>query len=218
MPSSEQDYMPAAGLDWLLPLYDPFTRLLGIETIHRLLIDQAQIRPGCRVLEIGCGTGNLAILAKRLHPEADIVGIDPDPRAIHLARRKALRHGVAVKFDMGFAQQLADPDASYDRVLSAFMFHHVKADEKEPTLLEARRVLDRTGSLHLVDFAGARDASSGLFSHLLYHIGRSRLKAGDVVLPLLRMTGFVEHHEVAHRDVLLGRLAFYRAAAWVPAA
>ena len=49
----QRAYVPAAGHDWLLPLYDPFVKFLGGESAHRRLIDQAQPRPGQRVLEIG---------------------------------------------------------------------------------------------------------------------------------------------------------------------
>jgi ubiquinone/menaquinone biosynthesis C-methylase UbiE len=68
-------YLPGFSHEWLLPpFYDPLTKWLGIESAHRLLLDQADIQPGHRVLEIGCGTGNLTILAKRLYPKAHIIG------------------------------------------------------------------------------------------------------------------------------------------------
>ncbi|MBA3424560.1 MAG: hypothetical protein H0U04_08445 [Rubrobacter sp.] len=72
-------YVPGMGHDWLLPLYDPLHRLLGMASVHQPLVDQAGIRPGHRVLELGCGTGNLALLAKRLHPGAEVAGLDPGP-------------------------------------------------------------------------------------------------------------------------------------------
>jgi ubiquinone/menaquinone biosynthesis C-methylase UbiE len=59
--ATKKTYVPAMGRDWLLPFFDPFTKLLGVETSHRKLINQAAISSGHRVLEIGCGTGNLAI-------------------------------------------------------------------------------------------------------------------------------------------------------------
>jgi ubiquinone/menaquinone biosynthesis C-methylase UbiE len=65
---SRKTHLPAAGKDWLLPFYDPLTKLLGVEASHRKLINQAAVSPSHRVLEIGCGTGNLAILIKRLNP------------------------------------------------------------------------------------------------------------------------------------------------------
>ena len=70
----QKPYLPAMGHDRLLPFYDPLQRLLGIESVHRQLVDQARIQPDQRLLEIGCGTGNLAILIKRLHPDAEVVG------------------------------------------------------------------------------------------------------------------------------------------------
>ena len=56
MTESSRTYLPAAGRDWLLPLYDPIVKLLGGEAARTVLIDQAALRPGQRLLEIGCGT------------------------------------------------------------------------------------------------------------------------------------------------------------------
>src|SRR5918997_6635920 len=161
-----KDYLPAMGHDRLLPLYDLLYRLLGIASVHRPLVDQAGIRPGHRVLEIGCGTGNLALLAKRLHPDAEVVGLDPDAKALARARRKAGRKALSVLLDLGFAQELPYPDASFDRVLSAFMFHHLGSEEKEGALREAQRVLKPGGSLHLLDVGGKRERSDGLVARM----------------------------------------------------
>ena len=72
-----RSYIPAAGYDWLLPLYDPLHRWLVGEGVMRALVDDANIGPDQRVLDIGCGTAILTILAQRLHPEAEVVGLDP---------------------------------------------------------------------------------------------------------------------------------------------
>src|ERR1700742_4977351 len=85
------DYMPAAGHDAFLPGYDLLTRLFGFNRVHQRLIGQAELADGRRVLEIGCGTGNLALRAKRTHPSIDIIGSDPDPLALKRAQRKANR-------------------------------------------------------------------------------------------------------------------------------
>ena len=79
MQETSRAFIPAAGLDWLLPLYDPFVKLLGGEAARRALLDQADIRPGQRVLDIGCGTGSLVVLLKRLQPDTEVIGLDPDP-------------------------------------------------------------------------------------------------------------------------------------------
>jgi len=212
MPQTQRTYIPAAGHAWLLPLYDPFVRLMGGESAHRQLIDQAHLQPGQRILEIGCGTGNLTILLKTLYPAIEVVGLDPDPKALDRARRKADRQRVSVALDRGFSDDLHYPDESYDRVLSAFMFHHLKRDEKEQSLHEIRRVLRPGGSLHLLDFGGAHDRSDGFLAHLLHRSEHVRDNSGDTILPLMREAGFADPREVAQQRMIFGRIFYYHAA------
>jgi ubiquinone/menaquinone biosynthesis C-methylase UbiE len=141
---SGKAHLPAAGHDWLLPLYDPLVKLLGGDTARRTLLDQATVRPGHRVLDIGCGTGRLTILIKRLHPDVDVVGLDPDPNALARAKRKAERSAVSIRLDRGFSHELPYPEASFDRVFSTFMFPHLMVENREKTLCEVRRVLTPT--------------------------------------------------------------------------
>jgi ubiquinone/menaquinone biosynthesis C-methylase UbiE len=182
-------------------------------SFHRQLVDQARIQPDQRILEIGCGTGNLAILIKRLHPGAEVVGIDPDPKAIARAQRKARREALFVQLDRGFAEELPYPDASFDRVLSALMFHHLGPEEKEKTLYEARRVLKPGCSLHLLDFGGAKGRSDGFITRLHHRSEHLRDNFGDRIPTLMREAGFAAPTEVAHRITILGRLTYYRASA-----
>jgi ubiquinone/menaquinone biosynthesis C-methylase UbiE len=206
-------YVPAMGRDRLLPLYDPLQRLLGMGSVHRQLANQARIQREQRVLEIGCGTGNLAILIKRLHPGAEVVGIDPDPRPLARAQLKAGREALSVQLDRGFAEELPYPDASFDRVLSALMFHHLGPEEKQKTLDEARRVLKPGGSLHLLDFGGAKVRSDGFIARLHHRSELLRDNFGDRIPTLMREAGFADPEEVAHRVTIAGRLTYYRASA-----
>jgi ubiquinone/menaquinone biosynthesis C-methylase UbiE len=212
MHATRKNYVSAAGRDWLLPFYDPFTKLLGVEASHRKLINQAAITSGHRVLEIGCGTGNLAILAQTLNPAAQVVGIDPDPKALARARRKAQRRGAAIQFDPAFSEELPYPNASFDRVLSAFMLHHVKPDAKPLSLREALRVLKPGGSLHLADFDEAEPSSRGFHGFLasIFH-SRHGSSYQHLVLGLMRDAGFADYQEVAHQTVVLGRIVYYKA-------
>jgi|SRR5215207_4408987 len=203
-------YLPGMGHDWLLPLYDPLCRLLGIESAHRLLVDRADIRMDHRVLEIGCGTGNLALLVKRLHPDADVIGLDPDAKVLARARRKAGRKALSIQLDRGFAQELPYPDASFDRVLSALMFHHLGSDEKGETLREVRRVLRPGGSLHLLDFGGAKVRSDGFMARMSHRNALLSDNFGDRIPALMGEAGFADSTEVAHRVTrVLGRATYY---------
>src|SRR5262249_30235091 len=87
--SFSTDLSPAAGPRWSLPLYDPITKLLGLDSVRRALLGQGALQPGQRVLDLGCGTGTLVVQLKLHHPDVDVVGVDPDPEAHARARRKS---------------------------------------------------------------------------------------------------------------------------------
>jgi ubiquinone/menaquinone biosynthesis C-methylase UbiE len=208
---TEGHFVPAAGRDWLLPLYDPLTTLLGVRRFHRHLLEQADIAAGSRVLDVGCGTGNLSLLAKRLHPAAEVAGIDPDPKALARAHRKAQRSGVVVRFDLAYAEHLPFPDASFDRVLSALMLHHLDADAKVPALREVRRVLRPGGSLHLADFdAGGHARGLHGFLASILHARHARVVRSPVP-DLMRDAGLAHAEEVARRISVMGPIVCYRA-------
>jgi len=203
-------FLPGMGRDWLLPLYDPFTRLIGVESAHRKLAGQAELESATRVLEIGCGTGNLALLVKRTRPQLDVVGLDPDRKALARAARKARRAGLPLELDTGFADALPYPDAGFDRVLSSLMFHHLEADLRVASLREVLRVLRPGGSLHLMDFGGDSHQLRGLArlgrrSHTLRDNWDARIPA------LMHEAGFRDPTETGHLTKHIGRLTYYRA-------
>lgn len=149
-----REHRPPMGLTWLLPLYDPFSRLVRVERLHRRVLDEAGLRAGTRVLEIGCGTGNLLLLAHRLTPGVVTTGLDPDTDALDRAARKARRRGVDLQLDLGYADSLPYEDGSVDVVLSSLMLHHLPEAAKVPALREARRVLRPGGRLVVLDVDG----------------------------------------------------------------
>ncbi|MGH9310288.1 MAG: class I SAM-dependent methyltransferase [Vicinamibacterales bacterium] len=154
MTDAQRTYLPAAGHDWSLPFYDPLVKLLGGDTARRVLIEQADLEPGHRVLEVGCGTGTLLMMLTRAQPGLDVTGLDPDASALARAKRKAEAASVSIRLDRGFSDALPYPDASFDRVFSCFMLHHLNGgEEKARTLREIRRVLKPGGRLQLLDFA-----------------------------------------------------------------
>lgn len=90
-------FIPALGNDLLTPLYDPLLWLMREERFKSDLLEQAQVSNGSRVLDVGCGTGTLAIMTKELHPETEVVGIDADSKILGIARVKAAKAGINLK-------------------------------------------------------------------------------------------------------------------------
>src|SRR3990172_11651005 len=120
--ANENHRYPALLLDWLTPIYDLFARLFVPEKqFKRDLIVHARIAPGHRVLDLGAGTGTLAIMIKQIYPDAQVIGIDSDPAILSIAREKASHLGVEVAFEIGNAAFLPYPDQSFDQVLSTLV-------------------------------------------------------------------------------------------------
>lgn len=204
------DYLPAAGRDAFLPFYDLLTTVLGAPRLHRRLIEAAELTDGQRVLEIGCGTGNLSLLAKRTAPGVDLVGSDPDPLALAHARRKA--HGrPGIRFERGYAQRLPYPDQEFDRVLSALMLHHLDQDTKVATAAEVFRVLRPGGSFHVVDFTGHMHGPHGLLARRMLKSGHVAGNSDDGIPRLLEAAGFDCSEGTRHRHPVMGEVGYYSA-------
>ena len=105
-------------------------------------VERLELRPGTRVLDVACGTGNSAIPAARAG--AQVTGVDIATNLLEQARERATAENLAVKFDEGDAEQLPYPDAQFDVVIS--MFGAMFAPRPELTAKELLRVC-RPGGL-----------------------------------------------------------------------
>ncbi len=214
MGDAPRSFVPAAGHDWFLPFYDPIQRLMGGDAAKQQLIEQADLQPGQRVVDVGCGTGDLLVLIVKRHPDVEVIGLDPDPKALARARRKLDRAGLAAQLDQGFSDELPYQDGSLHRVFSSFMFHHLGSDEKAKTLVEIRRVLAPSGRLHLLDFGGSTgDHGHGLIARLLHSGDHMRDNLEGKIPTLMAEAGLADAGDIAHRGTIFGRIAYYRASA-----
>ena len=127
---------------------------LGKEpALRKMTVELAQVKPGDQVLDVGCGTGSLTIVAKAAAgPTGEVYGIDPAPEMIELARRKAAQAGEEVNFQVGLIEDIPFPDDKFDLVLSSLMLHHLPDDLKREGFLEIHRVLKPGGRFVAVDF------------------------------------------------------------------
>lgn len=212
---SQRTYLPAAGRDLFLPLYDLVARVLGADQARQSLLDQPQLRSAQRVVDIGCGTGTFAVLLKKHFPKVEVIGLDPDQKALARAKRKSERAGVSIRFDQGFADELQYESGSFDMVFSSFMFHHLEGKDREKTLREVHRILKPAGSFYLLDFEVSQTKSRHDLFRVFHSGERLRDNSEDRILTLMRDAGFSESKKVATRPVLFGfgRAGYYRGSA-----
>lgn len=131
----------------------------------------AKLHPGERVLDVGCGTGTLAIAAKR-HVGANgaVTGVDPAAEMIDRALAKARRAGTDVAFRTAAAEELPFANGAFDVVLSSLMLHHLPSETRRAGLKEMRRVLKPGGRLLAIDF-GQSSEKRGFLARIHGHAG-----------------------------------------------
>ena len=123
------------------------------QTFRQMIIDLAHIQAGEVVLDVGCGTGTLAIVAKkRVGETGRVYGIDPSAQLLAGARRKAARARLPIDFQQEGIERMPFPNQSFDVILSTFMMHHLSDDLKRQGFSEIARVLKPQGRLLVLDF------------------------------------------------------------------
>jgi ubiquinone/menaquinone biosynthesis C-methylase UbiE len=144
---------------------------LGRERAFReKILRLARLQLGESVLDVGCGTGTLAIAAQRhVGPTGTVYGIDASPEMIARADKKARKAGLDVTFRNGAAQALPFPDAQFDAVLNTLMLHHLPRKSRQQFACEIRRVLKPGGRVLTVDFAGSAREKRSLLGYFHRH-------------------------------------------------
>ncbi len=136
-------------------LYDSVVDVITFGQTQRLrmmTIDQALLKPGESLLDVGCGTGGVTIPGKkRVGQNGKAAGIDPSPEMIAVANQKADKAGLEIEFRLGVIESLPYPDATFDVVTSSMMMHHLTSDLQVKGFAEIYRVLKPGGRLLIVD-------------------------------------------------------------------
>jgi ubiquinone/menaquinone biosynthesis C-methylase UbiE len=153
-------------------------------TFRQNIADLIRYQLGEKVLDVGCGTGSLALVAKeRVGKAGSVHGIDPAPRQIDRARAKAARRGISVDFQLGVIEKLSFPDTTFDVVQSTFMIDHVPQDLQRQGLREIARVLKPGGRLFILITGSVQ----GLVP-LMKEAGFSQVETGEIEYQKLGMT------------------------------
>jgi ubiquinone/menaquinone biosynthesis C-methylase UbiE len=184
----------ARGYDLLV-----WALMLGRErTFREKTLDLARLAEGKSVLDVGCGTGTLAIAAKyRVGHMGKVTGVDASPEMIDRAKRKARKRGVEVNFQTAAAESLPFQDAAFDVVLSTVMLHHLPDAVRAMCISEIRRVLKPGGRFLAIDFAGSSEQRKSLAGRLHAHFDLAQ------VIPVVSQAGLaqVESGPMGFRDM-----------------
>lgn len=211
-------YVPAAGLRALTRLYDPALALLYREqTWKHRLVEQVAPRVGQRILDLGCGTGTLMLMLQQACPEADIVGLDPDPQVLALASEKSETAGIAGTFVQGFADAPPESEVlqprSFDTIVSSLVFHQLSPAQKAAAFAEAHRLLRPGGQMHVVDWGTPQNRLMRLLFYPVQALDGFANTADNVQgrLPMLmQKVGFRDTAETFRIPTVSGTLAFIR--------
>ena len=176
--------------------YDIFASLIGLGVNgpnSRMIIEMAKIKPGDKVLDVGCGTGDLTLTAKKYAgASGSAYGIDASPEGVDMARKKAKRSGSETVFEVGLIEKIAYPDATFDVVISRLVIHHLPDDLKRQGFKEIYRVLKPGGLFFLADF---KPPTNPILAHVTSAlVGHRMMMQSNVwgIPPMLTETGFVD--------------------------
>ena len=212
--SPRKTFIPALRFHRLTGVYDwVLSRTMPEKAFKSALLSQGSIAPGHRVLDFGCGTGTLTLMAQAAAREAHVMGVDVDERALSIAQVKAASANSPVSFLKISSGPLPFEDQSFDRVLSCLVFHHLRRDEKVAAFAECHRVLRPSGEIYIADWGlpGSSLLRAGFFlTQLLDGFETTRDNVLGHLPALLSEAGFFDVIDTAHFPTVFGSLRLLR--------
>ena len=178
------------SLDYMAGYYDMLTPAEK-SAFRKKQIKLVGLQEGEKVLEAGCGTAALSILAKLgVGENGSVYGIDIAEKMINKAGEKANACKLNINFQKASIANLPFSDGSFDVVISSMMFHHLPVNIKEKGLQEIYRVLKKEGRLYLADFCTPGYLTAPLMLLMFIWMVPTRFQLLGKLPALIAKTGF----------------------------
>jgi len=173
-------------------IYDGWTKHNLRENYHTL-IKLADLKGNEKVLDVGCGPGNLDLIIAGVLDKGSVSGIDIAPKMIETAKKKA--QGYRMDYRVGDSTRLPYENNGFDAVFTCLIYHHLNYQEKNQTLKEIHRVLKPNGRYISLEF---REFPSDVFHQTLLRlsVGNSGLMHGLHPVELIKQNGFYPGEEI----------------------
>jgi len=211
---SEHTFTPALGRLGPARYFDAVVALARDRLWRALTVMYLGPRPGEVILDVGCGTGTLAVLLSRVEPRARIIGVDPDPDVLAVAESKAGASGVDWRVGMGDALGESVEAESVDAIVSSLVLHQCPTAMKRAVLESAFRTLRPGGRLVITDYGRQRTKlMRAAFRIVQCADGKTDTQPNaDGILPMLMSeAGFCDVHEADVVSTISGSISIYLA-------
>ncbi|ORW96448.1 class I SAM-dependent methyltransferase [Mycolicibacter terrae] len=209
---SEDAFTPALGRLAPARFFDYVVALTRERLWRGLTVKHLAPQPGDAILDVGCGTGSLALLAARAQPQATVVGLDPDPEVLAVARDKDTQGRVRWLTGMGDALVDAVGAESMDAVMSSLVLHQCPVPVKRAVLASMFAVLRPGGRLVIADYGLQRTRlMRTAFRIVQIADGKTDTQPNaDGVLPeLISNAGFADVREAEVVPTITGSISIY---------
>jgi len=208
-------YIPALKYEWLTRFYNPLIRVTMPEKEFKTeLVRQANIKENHKVLDFGVGTATLSLMIKDTNPSSEVNGVDVDEKVLEIANKKIKKARAMIFVTKYDGVKLPYANASFDRVLTSLVFHHLTAQQKHNSLVEIKRVLKPNGELHIADWGKASSVLMRFLFFFVQILDGFKTTTDNVkgLLPAyIEIAGFKKVEIKKNYSTIFGTLTLYKA-------
>lgn len=206
-------FIPALGYDFLTGWYDWTIKLTMPEWKFRsLLASEIDPQPEEKILEFGFGTGTNLLLVKEKCPDANLRGLDIDPKVQEIAHRKLSKRRLYIPLDLYDGMIFPYTTSRFDKVYSCLVFHQLDEYAKAASLGEIHRVLKKGGRLIVADWGAAASRRMRLAFGAVQFLDGFKTTDDNVRgrLPeFIREAGFRDVQTVGSINTLVGTFSYF---------